>query len=91
MLACNRLRIESGDGCPVLDYRIEKDRIEARRLNTGWRRLAPEEISSHVMANTVVAAWLCRRMGLHKLLRACTPEFPSTNSRHCSYPDRIAA
>lgn len=73
MLACKRLRIDSGDGSPVLDYRIEKDRVESRGLNTSWRQLAPEEISSHVMANTVVAEWLRRRMGLHKLLRACSP------------------
>lgn len=73
MLPCNRLRIDSGDGTPVLDYRIERDRIESRRLNTDWRQLAPEEISSHVMANTVVAEWLRCRIGLHKLLRACSP------------------
>lgn len=75
MLACNRLRIELGNGSPVLDYRIERDRVEFRRLNMSWRHLTPEEISSHVRANTVVAEWLCRRMGLHKLLRACSPGF----------------
>ncbi len=79
MLACNRLRIDPGDGSPVLEYRIENDRVESRTL-TGWRQLAPEEISSHVAANTVVAAWLHRRMGLHKLLRACTPGLLGTNN-----------
>lgn len=74
MPACNRLRIESENGSAAIDYRIEKNRVESRRLNTGWRRLASEEISSHVMANTVVAEWLRRRMGLHKLLRACSPD-----------------
>ena len=89
MLACNRLRIDPGDGCPVLDYRIEKDRVESRRLNTAWRQLAPEEISSHVMANTVVAEWLRRRMGLHKLLRACNSSTASPDREDCRH--RIAA
>ena len=73
MLMCNTLRIECSDGSPILDYRIENDRVESRRLNTNWRQLPPEEITSHVMANTVVAKWLSRRMGIHKLIRACIP------------------
>lgn len=89
MLACNRLRIHSGDGCPLIDYRIEEDRVESRRLNTGWRQLAPEEISSHVMANTVVAEWLLRRMGLHQLLRACNSSTAKPDREDCR--DRIAA
>ncbi len=73
MPACNRLRIDSGDGSEVLEYRIENDRVESRTLDTSWRQLPPEEISSHVMANTIVAEWLRRRMGVHKLLRSCSP------------------
>ncbi len=79
MLACNKLRIDSRDGSPVLEYRIEDDRVETRTLDTNWRQLPPEEISSHVAANTVVAEWLRRRMGLHKLLRSCNPGLLGTN------------
>jgi hypothetical protein len=79
MLACNRLRIDPGNGFPVIDYRIENGRVESRtlpsevdtRIEMGWQRLTPEQISSHVMADTVVAYWLRRKMGTHRLLRAC--------------------
>jgi hypothetical protein len=90
MLACNRLRIDSGDGSPVLEYRIEYRRVESRMLETDWQELSPDEISSHVRANTVVAEWLRRRIGLHKLLRSCTPDFPRSN-RHQNHTDQIAA
>lgn len=87
MLMCNRLRIDSGRGSPVVEYRIENDGIESRTLNceggigeTAWRRLTSEQISSHVMADTVVARWLRRRMGVYRLLRSCTPEFYDVNS-----------
>lgn len=79
MLACNRLRIDTGHGFPVTDYRIENGWVESRTLRSevdtptevGWQRLTPEQISSHVMADTVVAYWLRRKMGTHRLLRAC--------------------
>jgi hypothetical protein len=77
MLACNRLRIDSGKGSPVLEYKIENDRVEGREFSfesgdeTGWQRLTSEQISSHVMADTVLARWLRGRMGLYRLLRAC--------------------
>jgi len=89
MLICNRLRIDCDDGSSVLDYRIENDRIEFRRLGTNWRQLTPDEISSHVMANSVVAEWLRRRMGLHLLLRACNSSTASPDHDDCR--DRIAA
>ena len=81
MTACNRLRIDHGDGSCVADYRIENGYVESRTLETGgesgttekrWQRLTPEQVSSHVMADTVVGQWLRRRMGAHKLIRACT-------------------
>lgn len=81
MLECNRLRIDPGDGSPALDYRIENGCVESRFVETGgectttdqrWQRLTPEELSSHVMADTVVAQWLHKRMGVHRLIRACT-------------------
>jgi hypothetical protein len=82
MLVCNRLRIDPCDGTPVIDYRIENGWVESRTLETGtergtaadqqWHRLTPEELSSHVMADTVVARWLRGRMGIYGLIRACT-------------------
>ncbi len=85
MLACNRLRIDPGDGSPAVDYRIENGWVESRILETAderngaveksWQRLTPEQLSSHVMADTVVARWLCRRMGVHELIRACNQGF----------------
>ena len=82
MLACNRLRIDPGDGSPVVDYRIENGSVESRTLEAAyesctttekrWHRLTPDELTSHVMAETVVAQWLHRRMGDRRLIRACT-------------------
>jgi len=81
MPACNRLRIDPCDGTRVVDYRIENGWVESRTLETGpskgtatdqqWRRLTPEELSSHVMADTVVARWLRGRMGVYRLMQAC--------------------
>jgi hypothetical protein len=79
MLACNTLRIDSGRGSPVIEYRIQSDHVESREvcfeegthMQAQWRRLTPEQISSHVMAGTVLARWLRYRMGLRRLLRAC--------------------
>jgi hypothetical protein len=81
MLACNRLRIDSGPGWPVTEYRIEQGIVESRSVSsalgipadTGWHRLNAEQISSHVMAHTAVAYWLRCRMGISPLLRACSP------------------
>src|SRR3989442_12403782 len=82
MLACNRLRIDPGDGSPVVDYRIENGSVESRTLETAaesstatekeWQRLTLEQLGSHVMADTVVAHWLHRRMGVIRLIRQCT-------------------
>jgi hypothetical protein len=98
MLACNRLRIDPCDGSPAVDYRIEDGCIESRTLETAtetgtatekqWQRLTPEQLSSHVMADTVVAHWLCRRMGVHRLIRACTSS-ANNGVQECS--ERIAA
>jgi hypothetical protein len=83
MPQCNRLRIDPRDGVHVVDYRIENGWVETRTLDctdssaaTGqqwqWQRLTPEELSFHVMADTVVARWLRRRMGVHQLIQACS-------------------
>jgi hypothetical protein len=98
MLACNRLRIDPCDGSPVVDYRIENGCVESRTVETAaesgitseerWQRLTPEQLSSHVMAHTVVARWLGRRMGVHTLIRACTS---SVNDGVHGHSERIAA
>jgi hypothetical protein len=98
MLACNRLRIDPCDGSPVADYRIENDWVESRTLETAaecgtatekrWQRLTPEQLSSHVMADTVLAQWLRGRMGVYRLIRACTS---SPNIGVEGHSERIAA
>jgi hypothetical protein len=101
MLAFNRLRIDAGDGSPVVDYRIGNGFVESRTVSeepagveiceteNGWKRLAPEELSSHVMANTIVARWLKYRMGVFPLVQACHPDSPSMNEERRL--DRAAA
>jgi len=75
MLRCKRLRIDSDQG--TVDYRIEDGAVETRTLgkssaDRSWRRLTSDQLSAHVESNTVVAQWLKRRMGVHRLVRACT-------------------
>jgi hypothetical protein len=100
MLAFNRLRVDSGDGSPVVDYRIENGSVESHvvgemnseqangkeRSDTenGWKRLTPEELSAHVLADTVVARWLSRRMGIFPLVQACQPDSSSNNEEQRS-------
>jgi hypothetical protein len=82
MPTSNRLRIDPWDGSHIVDYRIENGYVESRTLETWaergsaidqqWQRLTPEELSFHVMADTVVARWLRGRMGVHQLIRACS-------------------
>ena len=98
MLAWNRLRVDPGDSSPVLEYRIENGCVESRALETAlegsttteerWQRLTPEQLSCHVMADTVVAQWLGRRMGVHRLIQACTQ---SSNNAAQERSERIAA
>ena len=68
-MACNILRIDLGDGSPVVDYRIERDGVETRTLRAEnekpWQRLTPEQLTSQVMGDTIVAHWLRCRMGIH--------------------------
>jgi hypothetical protein len=101
MLACNRLRIDHDDGSAVADYRIEDDCVESRTLHTAredstntekrWQRLTPEQLSSHIMRDTVVARWLRRRMEVHPLIRACSQHFSSANEAEHDRSDRMAA
>ena len=81
MLTSNRLRIDLGDGSRAVDYRIEYGHVESRILESAtekgseiekpWNLVTAKELSSHVMADTVVAYWLRHRMGIHRLIRAC--------------------
>jgi hypothetical protein len=72
------LRLESLDGCTE-EYRIWEGEVEVREQHPveeerGWHRLTPEELTSHVNRNTVVAQWLMRRLGWRRLLRACVAD-----------------
>jgi class 3 adenylate cyclase len=101
MLACNRLRIDPGDGFPVVDYRIENGGVESRTLETegetsgvtekGWQRLTSEQLTAHVMTDTVVAHWLHRRMGARRLIRVITQHSSSANDGVQEHSGRIAA
>jgi hypothetical protein len=83
MLECNRLRLDPGNGSGVVDYRIENGCVESRTLEAHaegscvadekWQPLTPEELSSHVVEDPILARWLSRRMGIFRLVRACTP------------------
>ena len=58
MLACNKLCIDPCDGSPVVDFRIENGCVETRAgldSTQHWQRLTPEQLTSHVMSNSVVA------------------------------------
>jgi hypothetical protein len=82
-----RLLLESGDGSPAKEYRIQDGNVEVRTLDPGggsvrstgsaWWRLSPEQLSIHVERNTVVAWWLERRLGWRGLLQACVDQEPS--------------
>jgi len=93
-----RLRLESGDGSPVREYRIEDGNVEVRSLDpedgsvrrTGsvWWRLTPEQLSIHVERNTVVAQWLECRLGWRRLLQACVGQEPGMwkVAEHTNHP-----
>ena len=86
-LGSMRLRLESGNGSPAKEYRIEDGNVEVRTLDpeggspgrtrSVWWRLTPEQLSIHVERNTVVAQWLERRLGWRRLLQACVSQEPS--------------
>ncbi|HLZ42204.1 MAG TPA: hypothetical protein VKQ11_14645 [Candidatus Sulfotelmatobacter sp.] len=85
-MACNSLRIDPGDGAPVLDYRIENGHVESRisfspeeNIQSDWQAISPEELSEHVMSGTILSLWLRRRMGIFRLVRACSLDASSTN------------
>jgi hypothetical protein len=65
------------------EYRIHDGKVEARDLDTGrvreedWTEVSSEQLSTHVLRNTVIARWLERNMGWRRLLWACVGEEPS--------------
>ena len=81
MLGRNRLRIDPNDGSSGVEFRIEKGAVESRsigkRAQRGtvtegqWNQLMPEQVASHVLADTVVGHWLFRILGIRSLIRAC--------------------
>jgi hypothetical protein len=101
MLTCKGLRVDPGDGCPAVEYQIEDDHVDSRVLDSSaeksgaieapWQRLTPEQLRSHVMADTVVARWLSRRMGVHRLIRACNQDSQFADSDVQEWWNRIAA
>lgn len=103
MLAFKRLRIDSGNGSPAMDYRIKKGFVESRTVETDaakgstppigkqWQRLTPEPLTSRVMADTVVLHWLRHRMGVYRLLRACNQGSSSHNNPAGVSSNRTAA
>ena len=80
-MTSNTLRIDPNDSSPVTEYRVENGRVEHRTLPKAaqgsatsaeqWQRLTRDQLTSHVIANTVLAHWLSRKFGLHALIRAC--------------------
>lgn len=72
-----QLLLESTEGYPAKAYRIQDGTVEVRSLDfesdegSAWWRLSPQQLSTHVERNTVVARWLECRMGWRRLLQAC--------------------
>jgi hypothetical protein len=83
------LRLESRNGSPPKEYRIERGNVEVRTSDCEpyharvWTRLTPEQLSTHVRRHTVVSRWLESGLGWTPLLRACVglePRIPSAPS-----------
>ena len=72
-----RLLLESGDGSPAKEYRIEDGNVEVKTVDGGsycgtvWWRLTPGQLSTHVKRNTLVARWVEHHLGWRRLLLAC--------------------
>jgi hypothetical protein len=78
MQHCNILRIDPTDGSSVIEYRIDGEHVESRLVRPDeeneWKRLTAQQLTSHVLGNTPLAYWLRRKMGVHKLIRACSKD-----------------
>ncbi len=72
--ANNLLTIQSLNGSPVNEYRINHGQIEFRALddhgkpfpfsNGMWRILDAADLEMHFLLNTAVAKWLVERLGV---------------------------
>jgi hypothetical protein len=103
MLAFNRLRLDPGNGSPAVDYRIKNGFVESRTLETGstkrstltiekqWQRLTPEQLTSRLMADSVLLRWLRHRMGVYRLIQACNQDSSSPNNQALESSNRAAA
>ena len=78
-----QLCLEAADGSATKQYRVDNGKAEVRTLRShngydspesGWHRLTPQQLSTHVERNTVVAQWLERRLGWRRLLQACVSQ-----------------
>jgi len=95
-----RLRLEAGDGSATKEYRIDDGKVEVRSLHShsgydpaesSWHRLTPQQLSTHVERNTVVAQWLERRLGWRRLLQACVSQEPHDWTNAEDFVDTHAA
>src|SRR5260370_33518206 len=80
-----RLRLEAADGSATKQYRIDDGKVEVRSLHShsgydpperSWHRLTPQQLSTHVERNTVVAQWLERRLGRRRMPQALVGQGP---------------
>ena len=84
-----QLILQPTEDYPAKAYRIQDGNVEVRNLDSGpdsesgWWRLSPQQISTHVERNTVVARWLERRMGWRRLLQACVGQDASEMTSAC--------
>src|SRR5260370_5754270 len=95
-----RLRLEAADGSATKQYRIDDGKVEVRTLHlhsgydppeSSWHRLTPQQLSTHVERNTVVAQWLERRLGWRRLLQACVSYEPTEWTTAEAFVDHHAA
>jgi hypothetical protein len=95
-----RLCLEAADDSASKQYRIDNGKVEVRTLHSdngydppesGWHRLTPQQLSTHVERNTVVAQWLERRLGWRRLLQACVSQEPHDWTTPEDFVDKHAA
>jgi hypothetical protein len=91
MLACNRLRIDPGNGSPAVDYRIENGCVESRTLETDaakstlaiekqWQRLTPEATNLPCNGGYGCCIMATLQNGVHRLIRACNQDGSASNN-----------
>ena len=76
----NTLRIDLPNASSVIEYRIRDDFVETRTrpaeqtdgTENEWQRLTPQQIDYHITRSTIVAYWLRRRIGIRRLIQACS-------------------